>query len=401
MSSFSWLDYSEFDRQKALQLVRAFAEKGTVDELGIGTVRDAFSDLLFPGTSTLHTRARYLFFIPWIYRKLEAKEWGSAAEVAAEARKHEIALINGLAESDDRFGIIGIDARETLKNLPSALYWQGLSTLGLRLLEGSQASFHRRLAAVRRTQATSVVRTDDGDPVGHSRPVFWHSSIPDPSAGFPKEASFRLTPAEARFLQDRVRERAGASLFAWLLVEGKGAAEVDFPWEHPRADSFRSDHREQLRHARNLSDTMRGAPLLYNLMLAMLSEREDLIEGYKEGLDEWIRLVTDRANELSRWDRQAMWTLVLRQNPRVPLRTQDFISRWLDIACDPVVAAGVARNTKAKALIELRERALKGPQSRLANLHARERWGGESGTTPLDFRWGNVKRLVTDVLAAT
>ena len=399
MSSFTWLDYSEYDRQKALQLVRAFAEKETVDELGIGTVRDAFSDLLFPGTSTLHTRARYLFFIPWIYRTLEGKEWASATEVAAHARKQEVALIFGLADSDDASGVIGIEARETLKNLPSALYWQGLSTFGLRLLEGGQASFHRRLAESRRSTA-GVGRTDDGDPVGSGRVVFWHPGVPEAPGGFPKEASFRLTRSEARFLQDRIRERSGASFLAWLLVEGKGADKADYPWEHPRAGSFRADHRDQLLHARNLSDAMRGAPLLYNVMLATLSGQKKRVDRYREDLREWGQLMTNRAADLARWDRQGMWTLVLRQNPRVPLRTQDFIRQWLAIACDPATAKGVTDNPKARKLIEHRELTLKRAQARLINRRALERWGGDSGTSPLDYRWGNVKRLVTDVLAA-
>lgn len=38
-----------------LSLVR---QQGTLDELGIGTVRDAPADLLFPGTSTIQTRPR-------------------------------------------------------------------------------------------------------------------------------------------------------------------------------------------------------------------------------------------------------------------------------------------------------------------------------------------------------
>ena len=43
-----------------LEIVDLFREKGTLDELGIGAIRDAFADRFFPGTSTLHTRARYL-----------------------------------------------------------------------------------------------------------------------------------------------------------------------------------------------------------------------------------------------------------------------------------------------------------------------------------------------------
>jgi hypothetical protein len=51
MSAFVWLDYSERERRKMLDLVDLFREHDTRDELGIGSVRDAFADMLFPGTS--------------------------------------------------------------------------------------------------------------------------------------------------------------------------------------------------------------------------------------------------------------------------------------------------------------------------------------------------------------
>jgi hypothetical protein len=66
-SAFGWLDYSARERRAMLEIVDLFREKGTVDELGVGTIRDAFADHLFPGTSTLHSRARYFLFIPWVY----------------------------------------------------------------------------------------------------------------------------------------------------------------------------------------------------------------------------------------------------------------------------------------------------------------------------------------------
>jgi len=56
MSAFVWLDYSERERRKMLDVVDLFREHDTRDELGIGSVRDAFADLLFPGTSTIMTR---------------------------------------------------------------------------------------------------------------------------------------------------------------------------------------------------------------------------------------------------------------------------------------------------------------------------------------------------------
>lgn len=53
MSTFVWLDYSERERRKMLDVVDLFREHDTRDELGIGSVRDAFADMLFPGTSTI------------------------------------------------------------------------------------------------------------------------------------------------------------------------------------------------------------------------------------------------------------------------------------------------------------------------------------------------------------
>lgn len=63
-STIGWLDQSEEQQRKMREVIALFAEPGTVDELGIGVVRDAFSDLLFPGLSTVQTRIRYFLFVP-------------------------------------------------------------------------------------------------------------------------------------------------------------------------------------------------------------------------------------------------------------------------------------------------------------------------------------------------
>src|SRR5690349_7212754 len=88
MSAFAWLDFSESDRKKAQDVIDLFREKGTVDELGVGTIRDAIGDLLFPGTSTIMTRARYYLFVPWIYLRHESRKTPSS-EIAQLARRDE------------------------------------------------------------------------------------------------------------------------------------------------------------------------------------------------------------------------------------------------------------------------------------------------------------------------
>ena len=73
-SDLSWIDFSQKDRRRMLDVVALFRERDTRDELGIGSIRDAFADILFPGTSTIQTRVRYMLFVPWIYLRREKYE---------------------------------------------------------------------------------------------------------------------------------------------------------------------------------------------------------------------------------------------------------------------------------------------------------------------------------------
>ena len=55
MSWLQWLDYSSAQRDAALDLLAAQKDKGTLDELGIGSVRDAIS----PRTRRIAVRDQY------------------------------------------------------------------------------------------------------------------------------------------------------------------------------------------------------------------------------------------------------------------------------------------------------------------------------------------------------
>ena len=110
MSTFVWIDHSEKQRRQVLEAIDQFREKDTRDELGTAGIRDAFSDLLFPGTGALQSRARYFLFIAWMYREMETRKVPSS-EIARRVREFEIRLIDALADSADAEGTIGIEAR--------------------------------------------------------------------------------------------------------------------------------------------------------------------------------------------------------------------------------------------------------------------------------------------------
>ena len=46
MSGLGWIHFSDTTRRRVLKVIDLLGEKGTIDELGIGVVRNAFSNEL-------------------------------------------------------------------------------------------------------------------------------------------------------------------------------------------------------------------------------------------------------------------------------------------------------------------------------------------------------------------
>lgn len=407
VSSFAWLDHSEQQRRRMLEIVGLFREQGTVDELGIGAVRDAIADTLFPATSTLHTRPRYLLFVPWLYLGIE-RDRVSGQGVADRLKRDELRLIEALVAGGEREGVIGVEARARLRRFPSNVYWNALATLGIRTLPGSQPSHHRHLDSYYR-RIRQAQRSDEEDATLPA--PYWHASLPQPPDGLLEETTFTLRREEAAWLQERYLDRLPDSYLSELLtseVDDLDEPAVDAPWHHPALARARTQIRVHVEHARCFSELMYGAALLYNLLLAEkvnearrggadLAVSDDLSGDYRDWLDTWAAEVKDRADAYEQWERPRFWDLVLRRNPRVSLRTRSFIERWLSIAIER--PESVVDDRAARELVAHREIAVKGALARVTNLRALERWNGASGTEPLLYRWRQTRRLVSDVRA--
>lgn len=71
-----FINFSSEEQLKMHQVIQAIQEHQAIDELGLGRIRDAFSNKLFPGISTLHNRAKYYAILPslfWKQRKAHTK----------------------------------------------------------------------------------------------------------------------------------------------------------------------------------------------------------------------------------------------------------------------------------------------------------------------------------------
>lgn len=398
MSMFEWLDYSERERRKMLDVVDLFREHDTRDELGVGSVRDAFADMLFPGTSTIMTRARYFLLVPWTYQRLEKQRVGSA-QIAARARRAETDLVEAIERSDDNEGNIGKLAKTALKRLPSSVYWQGLSIWGIRAFQGAQVQYHRSLdryyAQVTRHGGRAAERDIEHDDLIAPN---WHGGLIAAASDFPGTCSLALRRGEAEYLAERIRlsPATASSLLAELVAQHQRHDDVAFVWEHPDVAELPRKLRELVDHARTFSEVMHGAPLLYNLVLAEQAHWKEGVDKYRQLFKEWAQLISNRSPVFAAWNRARFWELARGGNHRVSTPTYDFINAW----CDLALAGDAARlrdSAPVRLMISERERRLKKNLARIGNPRAQELWNGDSGSAQLEFRWGITQRLLRDI----
>src|SRR3954471_9825956 len=94
-SSVGWLDLDAKASERVATLLRSLEEPGTLDPLGLGSVRDAFSNMLSPGTSTIQTRVRCFLFLAWVLPEREAQR-GAPTGFAGRSPDTEARLIQCL-----------------------------------------------------------------------------------------------------------------------------------------------------------------------------------------------------------------------------------------------------------------------------------------------------------------
>lgn len=392
-STIAWLDTSAEQRRKANEIISLFMQQESRDELGIGTIRDALSNLLFPGTSVLLTRARYCLFVPWCFQVRSAAIATGSKHLAA-AQWTERLLVETLIEEEPESGagVIGRRVGRQVRNLPSTIYWGTLTTWGITPRASMSLLGARDVPP---DSATELETRADLD---------WHPDLPTLPTGFPHttDGGFALRRDEAEWLRDRILDTCtGTALEALVTPDADRStrlaqvAAARGPWDIPALAD-----RHDVRQADLFSLVVEGATLLYNLMVAERCESEGLtsfdglVDHYRELMYDWAEsLIADGGHQS--WDLVDFWKTVS-QSVKPPPLTRSFIESWA-ARLNARGGVGAADDRELRGLVERRERR-KGQQSRLANPRMLPTWSGESAAGRLTYRWGTLRVLTQDLL---
>ena len=393
MSSLAWIDFDEAERQRAQRIMALFQERETRDELGLGAIRDSIADHLFPGTSTIQTRLRYMLFIPWLFQMLEESAVGPD-QLPMEARDLENGLANALKAGGESNGVIGRDAGADLQRLPSSVYWVGLGTWGIRLFTGSIDSLFSHLPGLRNRARQPREGEDDAADARSSQ--IWSPSLPCPPENLLGQVRFHLRSEEAAFIIDRLVSAQPRSLLTFLARSGAGSADCANVWEHPHRAEFPNETRSLVDHSEVFSSVMHGAALLYNLLLSRLRENPDWIERYEARLQEWREDLDMSA--IRAWSLDSFWQDIDHPAHRIRPATKNFVAQWVGLVRSGDVGEGSL--TAAAHMVRHRERRLKTNQSRFCNRAVRDRWSGASGVERLSFRWAQARSHLRDLADA-
>ena len=113
MSSIGWIDFSSEHRDKVRTVLDLLSASGVVDELGIGVVRDSFADRMFPGLSTIQTRAKYFTLTALLIQDYQVTERARRKPrtlehyLEDEEKTCRISLVNHHGDGRQSLGIIG------------------------------------------------------------------------------------------------------------------------------------------------------------------------------------------------------------------------------------------------------------------------------------------------------
>ncbi len=271
------------EQAKVLQVMKMLSESVALDELGIGRIRDAFSDLLFPGISTLQKHMKYFSLMPQLYKKATYKRYNRQGEVRAEVVRLERLMTKNLVEGSPE-GTIGITGSEVIgknntnyvKYDPAYIYNSGLQTFGIlrnpQLFELIYATSKHLHTQPQKFKSEDEDTANDSEEKGG---LYQFCSFPVVDYDFTKACSIALTKEDKAFIVDHIsKAKACQGTLLKYLVEHE---ELPLAKEFPGIDEnmLPDDLRIMQKRAQQFADFMYVVHLRYNCIYSETNGSRD------------------------------------------------------------------------------------------------------------------------------
>lgn len=403
MSQLGWVDFSSTDREQVSKILAMLREPGTLDELGVGQIRDAFSDLLFPGFSTIQTRAKYLIIVPRIFRDYHlltaSEKKRKPLEKYLKECENEVAkrLIEKHGSGEE--GIIGgtmID-KGGVSRRPSSVYWNAYRQFGIIKEDLSLQEFCRAYEKETPLHHSPEEHDEGDDDDGHYR-LKRSVELPDYNKNWMADLSLELTKKEAEFLVEyitfsiHIADTVPSQLLKHDLLDT--ALEEEYSSIETlillltNESEFSSLCKDTLKLANEFSLAMEGPHIRYNIILAKKNTFEKSVEKYTQEFAEWREEV--RQKDLFYQQSDDTWLSAAKRDHTRPFKskTTNFIKAWSKLMRDGASDEELDKLVEKQAIDNKKERSL------LRKKVVKEGW---VGIRRLDYRWFYVRKILKDI----
>jgi len=345
-SSIHWVTFETKDVQQAREILKDLGPDSTVDSIGLGIPFEQISNILFPATSTLHTRLRYQFFVAAIIYKMYLE---SKVQPLKNPEKRLYNLENGLMDilkaNDPEGGVIGRIAGAKLKYWPSQTYWGGLNTM--RFFSDEPVSKADIFDDLKKINEIKLVN-DDGGEEGNSKltielkmelkkittALFRNDS-------FNQSTNFELTDIEAKFFIKQLETIPIGSLsllYQWTKLSLTKLNKIDNFMSIPVTGD--ADLDDLVEEAKNYSRVAMGISHAYRYALCInksthysVNDKKNEWKGYAENniknLDRWMK----NNQSLKSWNIQHLKNAIKKfvDEPKIDSDLEKMFNVFLDL----------------------------------------------------------------------
>ena len=402
-----WIDFSKEDKSNALNVINSLKDKGVLDELGFGILRQAFANYFFPGTSTIQTRAKYFLIIPYelqdfirIGHKTNTDAAGFIKNAQDLINKSEWGvgynLLKHCSTDPQASGIIGarsIAGKGWVERPPVSIYWNGLRTYHFFRNDNPNFTYYDFLTAVynleRNKAAAKASENEDKDEKNDSDAGNYSKKSPlikldIYKKGWNKEVDIELTKEEALFLKSKITSSVPDSMMALLLKH-------DIDLEKCIASGSRNSFELFSKIIKEYVDieTAKKLELANRLndfyFITMLRYSFQLCKGeVSEIVDEWNKMIPEIKRICNNFDIEELFKTMNIKNPKLKI----FLIKLKDAFLKNDIE-------QADTLIRKREFSLKTNRAKLSKPDYKDLEAGIF--SKFDYRLSNAWTIIRDI----